>query len=161
MDYFNKFNNSNFKNNNNKDYSLKPKLVQNHTKDFIKSVLIKSNKYKLKYYSYYYNIILFTTFISILSFTLYYRYTYVKKQKINNNYKNNYYIMNKLINYNKIAAANTNINNYNFSDKNFNNNIEVDSNKNINNNIKNIINNNINNNNNNINNINNINSINH
>ena len=84
MDYLNKFNNINSKNsyNSNKDYKLKPKLVQEHTKDFIKSVLVKSNKYKLKYYSYYYNIVLFTVFISILSFTLYYRYTYVKKKKI-------------------------------------------------------------------------------
>ncbi len=139
MDYLNKFNNNSFKNNNyKKDFGLKPKLVQDHTKDFIKSVLVKSNKYKLKYYSYYYNIVLFTIFISILFFTLYYRYTYVKKKKLDNSYKNNYYIMNKLINYNKIAAANTNINNYNFSDKNYYNNIEVDSNKNIDNNINNI-----------------------
>tara|TARA_B100001564_G_scaffold356074_1_gene369547 strand:+ start:720 stop:920 length:201 start_codon:yes stop_codon:yes gene_type:complete len=64
--------------------------------------------------------------------------------------------MNKLINYNKIAATNTNINNYNFSDKNYYNNIEVDSNKNINN-----INNINNNNNNNSNNLNNLNNINH
>tara|TARA_B100001758_G_scaffold230886_1_gene226918 strand:- start:362 stop:616 length:255 start_codon:yes stop_codon:yes gene_type:complete len=83
MDYLNKFNNNNsfkFNNNSKKDFGLKPKLVQDHTKDFIKSVLVKSNKYKLRYYSYYYNIVLFTVFISIFFFTLYYRYTYVKKK---------------------------------------------------------------------------------
>ena len=82
MDYLNKFNN-NLKTsyNSNKDYSLKPNLVQENTKYFIKSVLIKSNKYKFRYYSYYYNIVLFTIFISILFFTLYYRYTFIKKKK--------------------------------------------------------------------------------
>ena len=119
----------------------------------MKNVLIKSNKYKLKYYSYYYNVIMFLIFISILFFSLYYRYKFVKKNKSNIDYKNNYYIMNKLINYNKIAAANTNINNYNFDDKQYYKNIEIHSNNNINNNINNNNNNNINNiNNNNINN---------
>ena len=78
--------------------NIYPKLVDSNVKSIIDKKLYRSHIYKKEYYSFYFNIFLFISIISVISIILYFRYKgktdlekYNKEQE-----KKKYYIFTKL-----------------------------------------------------------------
>ena len=90
-------------NNNVKNITNKPKLVDGGVKYFFKNMLKECNKYKQNNYNNIYNITMLLLFIIVLGSILFFKYKGNKSkeeiQKKNNKDKN--YIMSKLVYYNR------------------------------------------------------------
>ena len=89
--------------NNNSNSNNKAKLVDNGVKYFFNGILKQCHMYKQNHYNLYYNFSMLILFCIILGIILLFRYKGNKtsKEKKEKELKNKYYIMSKLMFYNK------------------------------------------------------------
>ena len=108
LDFNNNDNKNNYDTYSDNNLLNKPSLVELKTKKYLNNILLKCNNFKYQYYTYYYNLIGFILFFTILSIVLFFKYKGFNLEKRKANIlRDKNYIMSKLVYYNKNAMENS------------------------------------------------------